>query len=200
MGYVEREHYNSSPKSSSQRSIQGAIGSSTRQVCATGEKPHVDAISLLKDRRTHLPCRDSKSLEDSKSTPTQTRTSFPPHPVFWCQDLLDASNSPQIPVSSPSAGCPLAHQVREFANQKAAALSLSVPKHPLTAPGMPSVSSWHTPKTVPKVHWMGDHHRKSKTYQKLPQNRSSKSSGIPTICSPQNLCFKEQQTARSKHM
>ena len=98
------------------------------------------------------------------------RTPSPPHPVFWCQGLLAASNLPHVPVSSPSAGLPLAHHVGESANQKATALSLSSPKTPLTGPGMPSVSSWHTPTTVPKLHGMGDRHRKGKAYRVLLQN------------------------------
>ena len=65
--------------------------------------------------------------------------------------MLRLAGCIQLPpnsVSSPSAGCSLAHQVGEFANQKGTALSLSVPKTPLTAPGMPSVSSRHTPDSA----------------------------------------------------
>lgn len=114
---------------------------------------------------------ETQSLKDSKDT-AQTRTSTLPRPAFWCQDLLAPSSFPQIPVSSPPTGCPLTHQVGGSANQKATALSFSVPKTPLTAPGMPSLSSWHNPKRVPKLHWMGDHHRKGKMYRELLQNRS----------------------------
>lgn len=115
-------------------------------------------------RATHLPCRDCKSLEGSKNT--ALRRGHLPHRAqcFGAKTCWLHPASPPVPVSSPSAGRPLAHQAGKFANQKATALSLSVPKIPLLAPGTPSVSSRHTPKPAPKLYWMGEHHHKDKMH------------------------------------